>query len=226
MTRPLVLVEDDARTAELVCRFLTAHDFAPTWLSTGEGAVDAILKTSPSIVLLDWMLPGASGVDICAALRTRGFQGPILLLTARSAEADQILALDRGADDFLSKPVRPKLLLARLEALLRRSRPTTGQRTVGPIRLDRSTRQVELHGVQVVLSTAEFELLWMLAEHPGQPVGREALFLELRGIPYDGLDRAMDVRVSQLRKRLMEAAPGHADPIQTIRGHGYQLTSG
>ena len=222
----ILLVEDDARTAELVATFLRGEGFDVDTERTGPSGLARLLAAPPDLVILDWMLPALDGLTVCQRAREQ-FQGPILILTARSEEADQIQGLESGADDYLPKPVRPRLLLARIRALLRRtdgSREAIDERIVaGWITVDRATRTVWVADSSIETTTAEFDLLWLLARHQGTAITRDQLFEELRGIPYDGLDRSMDMRVSQLRKRLVDADPERRDPIRTVRGIGYQL---
>lgn len=224
----ILLVEDDPRTSELVATFLRQEGLQVDTEADGGQVVQRVLRQPPDLIVLDWMLPGLSGLEICRRLRGEGYTGGVLMLTARTDEVDQIVGLEVGADDYLPKPVRPRLLLARIRALLRRApgpaEPTDPDRLeLGWLVLDRGCREVTVAGVAVQLSTAEFDLLWLLGQHAGQPVDRDALFTELRGIPYDGLDRSMDMRVSALRRRLIDADPRGRDPIRTVRGRGYQL---
>jgi two-component system response regulator RstA len=222
----LLLVEDDARTAELVATFLTREGFDVEGVRDGGQAVDRALASRPDLVVLDWMLPGEDGLTICRRLRAEGYAGPVLMLTARTDEIDQIIGLEVGADDYLPKPVRPRLLLARIRALLRRTGGAEAhddRLELGWLVVDRGRREVTVAGLPVDFTTAEFDLLWLLASRAGEPVTRDQLFEELRGIAYDGLDRSMDMRVSQLRKRLVDADPEGRDPIRTVRGVGYQL---
>ncbi len=220
----VLLVEDDARIGELVSSYLASHGFEAAVQDTGTGAVERILSETPDVVILDWMLPGEDGLGICARLRARGYGGRVLMLTARAEEVDQIVGLEVGADDYLAKPLRPRLLLARLRALLRRGRGAPAEALrIGDLEVDRGRRRVTVAGAVVGLTTAEFDLLWLLAQRRGEPVDRETLFRELRGIDYDGLDRAMDMRVLQVRRRLQRADPSGRDWILTVRGVGYQL---
>ena len=228
----VLLVEDDARTAELVATFLRREGFDVGVVGAGADALARLESAPPDLMILDWMLPGGmDGIAVCTRARAV-WQGPILMLTARTDEVDQIVGLEVGADDYLPKPVRPRLLLARIRALLRRAsapEPTSDEAdvlTCGWVVVDRGRREVRVGGVVVDLTTAEFDLLWLLASRAGTPVDRDTLFEELRGIPYDGLDRSMDMRVSQLRKRLVDVDPEGRAPIRTVRGAGYQLVRG
>ena len=228
MSQRLLLVEDDPRIRELVSGYLVSKGFEVDVVADGTSAVERICEAPPELVILDWMLPGEDGLSVCRRAREH-YRGPILMLTARTDEIDEIVALEVGVDDYLSKPVRPRLLLARVTALLRRVtiEPGAAQKIeLGDLIVDAAQRTVTVVGVDVVLTTAEFELLWYLASHAGSPLTRDDLFRELRGIEYDGLDRSMDMRVSQVRKRLSEADPHARDWIKTVRGVGYQMVRG
>lgn len=222
-TGRLLIVEDDARLADLTAEYLQARGFTVAIERDGGRAVARILVERPDLVVLDLMLPGEDGLSICRRVRAEGYAGAIVMLTARGEEIDQVLGLEMGADDYVAKPVGPRLLLARIRTLLRRRGPAApaAERIVdGALVIDRTARAVTVGGAPVELTTAEFDLLWLLAGRPGQAVTRQALFQALRGIDYDGIDRSMDVRVSQLRRKL--AAAG-ADRIKTVRGVGYQF---
>jgi two-component system response regulator RstA len=223
MSEPhLLLVEDDERLAGLTAEYLRANGFAVTIEGRGDRAFDRTLELAPDLVVLDVMLPGEDGLSVCRRLRPR-FAGPILMLTARGEEIDQVLGLELGADDYVAKPASPRLLLARIKALLRRGAMPSGDRvSAGSLSVDRAAREARIGEELLDLTSAEFDLLWCLASRAGQPISREALVKELRGIDWDGLDRSIDVRVSQLRRKLAEHAE-HADRIKTVRGVGYQL---
>lgn len=225
----ILLIEDDARTASLVVDYLQTKGFTVDVQPEGTGAAERIVAERPDLVLLDWMLPGEDGPTICRKVR-EAYDGPILMLTARSDDIDQIVGLEVGADDYVAKPANPRVLLARITSLLRRVQSSgrgAGQverRVVlGDLVVDLSLRAASIAGSAVPLTTAEFDLLWLLATRAGQPVDRDALFEGLRGIPYDGLDRSMDMRVSTVRRALTEADPQGRDWFVTVRGVGYQL---
>jgi len=221
----LLVVDDDVRLTRLVSDYFSREGFTVDVVNHGSDAVPTALRCSPDLVLLDVMLPGEDGLSICRRLRAEGFTAPILMLTARGDEIDQVVGLELGADDYVAKPASPRLLLARIRALLRRqvaAGPPASTHSAGPLCVDQTTRQVTLDGAPVPLTTAEFDLLWVLLERVGTPVSREELVRKLRGIAYDGVDRSIDVRVSQLRRKL------HTHPavrIKTIRGVGYQLVA-
>jgi two-component system OmpR family response regulator/two-component system response regulator RstA len=157
------------------------------------------------------------------------FSGPILILTARGEEVDEVVGLEVGADDYLSKPVRPRVLLARLRAQLRKSTFTDGaterdEISLGDLRIDASRRIVELRSLTVETTTAEFDVLWLLAQHAGKVLSRREMFEQLHGFPYDGLDRSIDLRVSRLRRKLGDDSE-KPRLIKSVRGVGYLLSS-
>ena len=219
----LMLVEDDVRLASLVSEYLENNGHQVAVEHRGDRAVDRILAEKPDLVVLDLMLPGEDGLSICRRVRPK-FPGPILMLTARGEEIDQVLGLELGADDYVAKPVSPRLLLARIKALLRRGgqEADVARIEAGTLVIDRAAREARIAGELLGLTSAEFDLLWALAGKAGEPVSREVLLKELRGIDWDGIDRSMDVRVSQLRRKLA-ADPDHAGRIKTVRGVGYQF---
>jgi two-component system response regulator RstA len=216
----LLLVEDDARTAALVREYLETQGFHVDHEPDGARAAQRIVAERPDLVILDLMLPGKDGLTVCREVRP-AFPGPILMITARGDEVDQVVGLELGADDYVAKPVGPRLLVARIRALLRRpARVGPVDRVdLGALVLDRARREVKVEGALVALTTAEFDLLWVLASRAGEVVRREELFEALRGIPYDGFDRSMDMRVSAVRRRIERGQPW----IKTVRGEGYLL---
>ncbi len=224
----ILLVEDDPRLAELVQEFLSQEGHRVVWVKTGEDALARSAEETFSLVVLDIMLPGIDGLEVCRRLRPT-FNGAILMLTARGDVVDEFVGLVVGADDYLAKPVRPRLLLAHITALLRRSAsrpPPSAPRSrltfAEGLVVDLSRREVVLDGDVVELTTAEFDLLLLLAESAGTPVDRDVLYRELRGIDYDGLDRTIDIRVSKLRRKLDDPAD-RPRLIKGVRGVGYLL---
>ncbi|MDQ8032669.1 MAG: response regulator [Bordetella sp.] len=221
MTKALI-VEDDVKLSRLIARFLESHGFEVAQAWRGDQAVDAFVQAQPDVVLLDLMLPGRDGLQVCRDLRAFSAT-PILMLTAREDDLDQILGLESGADDYVIKPVEPRVLLARVRALLRRqaSAPETRTRLVfGRLQIDRSARSVHLGDAEVDLTTMEFEMLWALASHAGQVLTRDDLLNAVRGIEFNGLDRSVDVCVSKLRRKL-DDDPRDPLRIKTVWGKGY-----
>jgi two-component system response regulator RstA len=228
----ILIVEDDERLASLTRDYLQNNGLTVSIESHGGAAVERILNEQPDLVVLDLMLPGEDGLSICRRVRPR-YSGPILMLTARTDDMDQILGLEMGADDYIGKPVQPRVLLARIRALMRRAaeknQPLVGSDAVseGPVRvqfnelvIDSSMREAWLSGVTVDLTSAEFDLLWLLASNAGRVLSREEIFAALRGIEYDGQDRSIDVRVSRIRPKIGDD-PIHPRRIKTVRSKGY-----
>ena len=219
----LLIAEDDSRLADLVKSYLEANNYRVTIEADGNRVPERVRQEKPDMLILDIMLPGKDGLTLCQMLRPE-FDGPILMLTARNEDADQILGLEFGADDYVIKPVEPRILLARIRALLRRiePRPNPARQTLefGNLRIDEASRSVLLNGTPINLSSYEFDLLWLLAQHAGEVVKRDVLFQELHGRPYDGLDRTIDVRISQLRKKLNDNTD-NPQRIKTVWGRGY-----
>lgn len=218
----VLLVEDDIRLAREVARFLERKGLTVHVLHRGDSVMAAAMQVQ--IVVLDWMLPGVDGLTLCHALRESSAV-PILMLTARDGDAAEIQALEAGADDYLSKPVRPEVLLARIQALLRRS---TGHvemsdvLQVGELMLDARRRSVSRAGVPVDLTDAEFTLLKMLMTHAGTVLSRDALSLAVIGRPHDGLSRRIDQYVVRLRRKLGDDART-PQLLKTVRSGGYLL---
>jgi two-component system OmpR family response regulator/two-component system response regulator RstA len=226
MKTRILLVEDDERLAKLTAEYLQKNDFDVVIEARGDTAETRILDDDPDLVILDIMLPGKDGFEVCRSVRGK-YKGVILMLTARDEDLDQILGLELGADDYLSKPVQPRLLLARIRALLRRTPASSGaesgwsgELSFGNFRISQSTRSTYIGNESVDLTTAEFDLLWLLARHAGNILSRDDLLQQLRGIGFDGLDRSIDARISRLRRKLGDD-PENPIRIKTVRGKGY-----
>lgn len=217
----ILIVEDDQRLADLTAEYLQANGFEVAVEGDGSRAVRRIIDSQPDLVILDLMLPGEDGLSICRRVRGQ-YAGPILMLTARSDELDQVQGLDQGADDYVCKPVRPRLLLARVQALLRRTEAPERRQalTFGPLHIDNRLREAHLGGALVELTGAEFDLLWLLASNAGRVLSREQMFTALRGVGYDGQDRSIDVRVSKIRPKIGDD-PVNPRLIKTLRSKGY-----
>ncbi|MFO0760106.1 MAG: response regulator [Byssovorax sp.] len=224
MSRPsILLVEDDPDLRSRIADFLQRHDIATESEGSGALAAARIVTEQPDAVVLDLMLPGKDGLTICREVRG-AYGGPILMLTARGGETDEIVGLESGADDYLAKPVRPLVLLARVRALLRRParrRDGEGSRLrLGELAVDPAARTARLRGEDLALTSGEFDLLHLLVSHAGQVVSRRRMYQELRGTEQDELDRAVDLMVSRLRHKLRSFS-GQADRIKSVRGKGY-----
>ncbi|RMF42084.1 MAG: DNA-binding response regulator [Planctomycetota bacterium] len=223
----LLIVEDDQELARMVGQYLRNNGMETTTVHDGRAAFELLCDQAFDGVILDIGLPGMDGIEVCRRIRPR-FAGPILILTARGEEIDEVVALEVGADDYMAKPVRPRALLARLKAHLRKSNATDegsggdGPLTVGELKIDPAVREVRLRGELVALTTAEFDLLHLLALHAGKVVPRAELYEKLNGIPFQGMDRSIDLRVSRLRRKLGDDSQ-QPQIIKSIRGVGYLL---
>ncbi|MGZ8303205.1 MAG: response regulator [Telluria sp.] len=217
----LLLVEDDARLAQLVTEYLTNYEFAVDVVARGDEALARYKSFNPDVVVLDLMLPGLDGMVVCRQLRELG-EVPILILTAREDSYDEVSGLEQGADDFVNKPVQPRVLLARLRALMRRTQARTatdnGMIVFGALSIATSDRSVTWRGQPCILSNTEYKLLLVLAEAAGQVLSRDALLKKMRGIEFDGLDRSIDNCISKLRRKFDDA---DSEKIKTVWGEGY-----
>lgn len=225
----VLVVDDDPQIRLLVARFLQRHGYQVTGAPDGRAMLEALAHSPVDLVILDLMLPGRSGTELCADIRATS-QVPIVMLTARSEESDRILGLEVGADDYVTKPFSPRELLARVRAVLRRSRAAAsrsrGTETVGFDGWTMDLRRRELtspSGTLVDLSTGEFDLLVAFVEHANRVLSREALmqFAKTRTSD-DPFDRTIDVQISRLRRKLQADANG-SQLIKTVRGAGYMF---
>ncbi|BFT29411.1 response regulator [Alteromonas sp. D210916BOD_24] len=227
--KELILVEDDERLAALVNQYLQSNGFNVTRLANGDGLIERVKSKTPDIVILDVMLPGEDGFALCNQLR-HFYTGPLLFMTAKNEDFDQVIGLELGADDYVVKPVEPRVLLARIHALLRRMSgniaPIQTGHTLqfGKLSIDKASRRVNLGGEDISLTSHEFDLLCLLADNASTVVSRVTLYKELIGREYDGLDRSADVRVSRLRKKLKDN-PQNPFRIKTIWGKGFFFVS-
>eukprot|EP01114_Cavostelium_apophysatum_P024834 TRINITY_DN9884_c0_g1_i3.p2 TRINITY_DN9884_c0_g1~~TRINITY_DN9884_c0_g1_i3.p2 ORF type:complete len:230 (-),score=53.89 TRINITY_DN9884_c0_g1_i3:255-944(-) len=218
----VMLVEDDARLAELVTEYLSGYEFAVDLVTRGDQALERFKALSPDVVVLDLMLPGLDGMVVCRQIREMS-EVPILILTAREDSYDEVSGLEQGADDFVNKPVQPRVLLARLRALMRRTAQTKGGADArilqfGALRIVTTDRSVVWRGEPCVLSNTEYKLLLVLAEAAGRVLSRDALLKKMRGIEFDGLDRSIDNCISKLRRKFEDA---DSEKIKTVWGEGY-----
>jgi len=220
----ILLVEDSARLATSIRDYLERHAFEVTIEGDGLAAASRFERLRPDLVILDLMLPGRDGLAICRDIR-RHHRVPILILTAKGENIDQVLGLEMGADDYVVKPVEPRVLLARIEAILRRSRTETGEARAmklegGRLSVDAARRAASISGRPLDLTTGDFDILWLLASRHGTVVTRDEILRVVRGIDYDGLDRSIDARICRLRRKLQDAG-GAESMIKTVRLRGY-----
>lgn len=225
----ILLIEDDIRLSTLIQEYLQQQAMTVTIEHRGDAACQRIVSEAPDLVILDLMLPGMDGLEICKAVRPK-YPGPILMLTARDEDIDQVVGLEIGADDYVTKPVQPRVLLAHIRALLRRFPAQPPQETPPKkspddihyhhFHISATAREVWLNGTVLNITSNEFELLWLLASHAGEVLTRDTILDQLRGIDYNGVDRSVDIRISRLRKKLGDNT-SRPFRIKTIRGKGY-----
>ncbi len=223
-TIDLLIVEDDERLAELIKSYFNRSGFRAHVVGEGESALAFCQETPPSLVILDLMLPDMDAISVLKKLRNF-YQGKVLMLTASGSDVDQVMGLETGADDYLVKPVEPRVLLARVNSHLKRRAIDKRQKQnhkieFGSMVINNQAKTVALNNHLVNLTTNEFDLLHLLASHAGQVLTRDDIYSMLNGLDYDGADRAVDIKISRLRKKLGDNAN---DPqrIKTIWGKGY-----
>jgi DNA-binding response OmpR family regulator len=222
-----LLIDDDAKLASLVAEYLGQNEVDVTVAGDGERGLGALAKTPFDVVLLDIMLPGVDGLEVCRRIRGLPDRGhtPVIMLTAKGDDVDKIVGLELGADDYLAKPFNPRELLARVRALLRRAQSPGEQHhlfTAGGLTIDFDAREVTVAGKKQMLTHFEFELLATLARAAGRVLSREHLMDALKGEEFESFDRSIDVHISKLRAKL-EDNPKEPRYIRTVRGVGYVL---
>jgi two-component system OmpR family response regulator len=222
-----LLVEDDDRLARFTAEFLEQHNIAVARAGDGDSALRTARAKSFDVIILDLMLPRRDGLDVCRELRTKSAV-PILMLTARSDEADRVIGLELGADDYLVKPFAPRELLARIRALVRRARghlgPDADVIRIGALELRPSSLVATFAGQPLDLTSYEFAILRVLAERGGRVLSREQILELVKGTCDDAFDRSIDVRISRIRQKLGDD-PRATALIRTVRGVGYMLAS-
>ena len=224
----ILVVDDDVRLRDLLSRYLTEQGLEVATLPDARDLDKKLQRDPPHLIVLDLMLPGEDGLAVCRRLRGAGENVPIIMLTAKGEDVDRIVGLEMGADDYLPKPFNPRELVARIHAVLRRQTErlalgapaADGKTPFGPFVLDFAARTLSRDGEAIHLTTGEFSLVRVFAQHPRQPLAREKLMLLARGRDHDVFDRAIDVQVSRLRK-LIEPDPANPRYIQTVWGFGY-----
>ena len=228
MTPLVLIVEDEPGLVTMLRYNLEREGYQVDEASDGEEALLKIEESTPDIILLDWMLPRLSGLEVCRRVRRRTEPRdlPIIMLTARGEEADRVRGLDTGADDYVTKPFSPSELLARIRSLLRRARPSTAHETLscGDVVMDLAAHKVWRNGRFVKLGPTEFRLLRYFLEHSGRVLSREHLLDAVWGRDIYVEERTVDVHIRRLRKALN--ADGELDPIRTVRSAGYALEAG
>jgi len=227
----VLLVEDDEGLGGLITDYLGRNGLDVHWVRRGDTAFERIQELAPDLLLLDVMLPGRDGFDICRELRARGSAVAIVMLTARDEDYDRVVGLELGADEFIPKPVQPRVLLAHIRAVLRRSAMvgrtgTTPSDSIcfGSLEIDVASRAARLSNRAVDLTSSEFDLLWLLARNAGKVLSRNDILNKLRSLDYDGSDRSVDCRIYRLRRKLGDLAES-AERIKTIRNVGYLFST-
>ncbi|MGI6721941.1 MAG: response regulator transcription factor [Anaerovoracaceae bacterium] len=225
--KKILIIEDEPSIRELVTYNLQANGYEPLQAEDGNMGMALIYSEKPDLILLDIMLPGKDGYDICKELRAEGNNTPIIMLTAKSEEIDKVLGLEFGADDYISKPFGVRELIARIKAVLRRYEATKGSAQqeesiieIGDLKINFDRHEVTEKGKPVELTLREFELLGFLAKNKGHVFTRDELLDKVWGIDYAGETRTVDVHVRYLRKKLHDNAEKY---IETIRGKGYKM---
>lgn len=225
----ILIIEDDLKLARLISTFLLKYGYRIERADNGRDGLALVEKLRPALIILDLMMPVMDGLSVCRKLQNRP-DGKILVLTASADDMDHVAALEIGADDFVKKPIHPRVLLARVRSLLRRElsagneisnqKSNITQLQFGDLEIHLGRRSVTLAGSAVTLTEAEFQLLWLLASHSEQILSRNDICQKTRGIDYDGLDRSIDNRIVSLRRKLGDDS-GLARHIITVRGKGY-----
>jgi DNA-binding response OmpR family regulator len=223
----ILLVDDEPNITQLAAMYLQREGFATHAVTDGHQAMDAVKTRTPALIVLDIMLPGLDGFEVCRRLRNQDIDTPIIMLTARDDDIDKIVGLEMGADDYLTKPFNPRELVARVKAILRRSdRKASPEQSpskplvLGNLLIDPLRREVHADDTPISLRTQEFELLLVFARQPGIVLTREQLLQQAWGYDFFGQTRTVDVHVAHLRKKL----PPETAQIETVTGVGYKLT--
>ena len=221
-----MVVEDEKEIRDLVRYNLERAGFRVATVADGEQAIERIFASRPDALVLDLMLPGRSGLEVLREVRDESATRdvPVLLLTARAAEMDKLLGFEHGADDYLTKPFSPRELVARVKALLKRTKPTDPVRVLesGDLRIDEPAREATFRGKALTLTPREFDLLSFFARHPGRVLSRDELLRKVWGYDYLGETRTVDVHVRRLRQKLGD----ERHTIETVLGAGYKWVGG
>jgi len=220
----ILVVDDEPNIVQLARMYLEREGYRVQSVGDGDAVLQAVNQLRPALLLLDIMLPGLDGLEVCRRLRAQQSSLPILMLTARDEDVDKILGLEMGADDYMTKPFNPRELVARVKAILRREArtlgPSTGPSHIGDLVIDPARREILVNNHLINLRAQEFDLLLVLVEHKSMVLTREQLLEKAWGYEYYGQSRTVDVHVGHLRKKLV----GSMVNIETVTGIGYKLT--
>ena len=219
----ILVVEDEVKICQVLCEYLTRAGYAASWLTRGDEVLPNVRKNPPALILLDIMLPGMDGMEVCRELRKTS-NVPIIMITARVDEIDRLLGLELGADDYVCKPFSPREVVARVKAVLRRSlSPPEGKHLVaGEIALDENKHQVLVGGREVKLTPCEFQLLKALVAHPNRVFSRGELLNVVQGYDFEGYERTIDTHIKNLRKKVATMVPDR-ELVSTVYGIGYKF---
>ena len=219
----ILVVEDDSDIVRIIQAYLLREGFGVEVAQDGLRGLALAFEAPPDLIVLDWMLPGLDGLSFMQRLR-REQRTPVIMLTARSEEADRVLGLELGADDYVTKPFSPRELVARIKAVLRRlEAPTEATLQLGGLVISSERRTVHRHGEPIALTALEFDLLQTLARQPGRVFSRDELLARVWGTDFTGVDRVVDVHISNLRQKL-EPDPERPRWVLTVRGVGYKVS--
>jgi two-component system alkaline phosphatase synthesis response regulator PhoP len=227
----ILVVDDEQPIVDLVASYLTAEGYAVHRAFDGPSALSLARAIKPDLVILDVMLPGLDGVEVCRRLHQETAVY-VLMLTARTDEVDKLIGLSVGADDYMTKPFSPRELVARVKAIMRRARAPldkVNDRPVlqfGALSIDPERREVKRQSTMIELTPREFDLLYAMASYPGRVFTRDELLQRVWGPDFSGIDRVVDVHVGTLRRKLEEGGPAEAPVVQTVRGVGYKFVGG
>ena len=224
MSRTILVVDDDKKTVDLIRLYLEREKYRVLVAYDGQQALALARQKYPSLIILDWMLPGVDGLDVCRTLRADS-NVPIIMLTAKATEEDTLQGLDLGADDYVTKPFSPRELVARVRVMLRRAyaqEEPLEELHIGPLLIDFRAHEVWHDGARIDLTPKEFRLLETLAREPGRVFSRLELVKRVFGLDYEGFERTVDVHMMNLRKKI-EPSPNEPIYLQTVYGVGYKF---
>jgi len=227
MPKRILIVDDEVKIREMVKSYLENEGFEVVQATDGPGSLESISKDKPSLIVLDWMLPGMSGLEICRRVREKS-NIPIIMLTAKTEEVDTLLGLELGADDYITKPFSLRELAARIKAVLRRSEPDENKNSdvikIGELEINLDRHEVRSEGKSISLTPTEFKILSILSGNPGRVYSRLQLLDAAMGFTYEGYERSIDTHISNLRKKI-EPDPANPRYILTVYGTGYRFGS-
>jgi two-component system, OmpR family, response regulator BaeR len=223
MHNQILIVEDEEKIASILEDYLKQNDFKTHWINNGSMVISYVKENTVDLILLDLMLPGLNGTEVCKEIR-KFSDIPIIMLTAKVDEIDRLLGLELGADDYICKPFSPREVVARVKSVLRRAHPTIQNQDIrlGPIHLNLDTRITQIQNKNLDLTPSEFGILAIMAQYPSKVFSRNELLNKVLGNEFEGYDRTIDTHIKNLRKKINDAMPGQ-EIISSIYGVGYKL---